>query len=400
MSILVINAGSSSLKFALFPSEGETELATGLVDWTDPAQGAEFVVRMADGRERRSPFGSADHRSAASLAIRSLFEAESPELGRLANVEAVGHRVVHGGLVFRESVQIDRSVKDELRRLSELAPLHNPPALEAIEHAQEVLPAVPHIAVFDTSYYSYMPDFRAVYPVPYDWTADWEVRKFGFHGISHAYLASRAAEMLGETGSETFRVVSCHLGNGCSATASVGAKAVQTTMGYTPMDGLMMGSRCGSIDPGVILHLIRKKGMTADEVDQALNFRSGLKGVSGVSNDYRAVSQAAAAGDERANLALAMYADRVRSAVGALAVSMGGLDALVFSAGVGEHSASLRAEVCRGLECLGVDLDPQANADLHPDADLSGGGRVKVLTIATREDRMIAREVRRVKPQA
>ncbi|HEU5116929.1 MAG TPA: acetate/propionate family kinase [Isosphaeraceae bacterium] len=394
MSILVINAGSSSLKFALYPSGGETELATGLVDWTDPARGAEFVVQTAEGRERRSPFGSSDHRSATSLAIRSLFETESPAVGRLADVEAVGHRVVHGGSTFRESVLIDRSVMDELRRLSELAPLHNPPALEAIEHAQEVLPAILHVAVFDTSYYAHVPEFRVTYPVPYDWTVDWDVRKFGFHGISHAYLASRAAEMLVETGSKAMRVVSCHLGNGCSATASVGGKAVQTTMGYTPLDGLMMGSRCGSIDPGVILHLIRKKGLTADEVDQALNFRSGLKGVSGVSNDYRAVSQAAAAGNERAKLALAIYADRVRSAVGALAVSMGGIDALVFSAGVGEHSSSLRAEVCRGLECLGVKIDPQANADLHPDADLSGDGRVKVLTIATREDRMIARETR------
>ncbi len=397
MSILVINAGSSSLKFALFPSDGETELATGLVDWTDPVRGAEFVVRTDDGGERRTPFGSTDHRSAASLAIRSLFEAESPDLGRLSDVEAVGHRVVHGGSVFLESVRIDAGVKKELSRLSELAPLHNPPALEAIEHAQEVLPGVPHIAVFDTAYYAHIQDFRAFYPVPYDWTTNWGVRKFGFHGISHAYLASKAAEMLGQADSGTLRVVTCHLGNGCSATASVGGKAVQTTMGYTPMDGLMMGSRCGSIDPGVILHLIRKKGLTADEVDQALNFQSGLKGVSGVSNDYRAVSQAAASGHERAKLALAIYADRVRAAVGALTVSMGGLDALVFSAGVGEHSASLRAEVCQGLECLGVQLDRDANADLHPDAELSGGNsRVKVLAIATREDLMIAREVRRL----
>lgn len=397
MSILVINAGSSSLKFALFSPDLQSELATGLVDWTDPTRSAEFLVRTFDGHERRTPFDSPDHRSAASLAIRSLFDSGSPDLGTIDDVQAVGHRVVHGGSVFLESVRIDPSVKDEINRLSELAPLHNPPALEAIEHAQEVLPHVPHIAVFDTAYYAHLPDFRAIYPVPYDWTTDSGVRKFGFHGISHAYLSARAAEMLSTADPNALRVVTCHLGNGCSATASVGGKAVQTTMGYTPLDGLMMGSRSGSVDPGLLLHMIRKKGLSADEVDDALNHQSGLKGVSGVSNDYRAVEQAASSGHSRARLALAIYADRIRSAIGSLSVSMGGLDALVFSAGIGEHSASLRQHVCQGLECLGVLIDPHANADLHPDADLSPDhARVRVLTIATREDRMIAADALRL----
>ncbi len=396
MSILVINAGSSSLKFGLFDDEAREELASGIVDWTDPVRGAEIAVKTAEGSERHSPYGTSDHRSAAALAIRTLFEAEDPALGRLTDIRAVGHRVVHGGAVFRSSVSIDREVKAELKTLAELAPLHNPPALEAIASAEEALSGLTHVAVFDTAYYAGIASERAIYPLPYEWFTDWGIRKFGFHGISHAYVAGRAAEMLGRD-PEDFRVVSCHLGNGCSATASRGGAAVETTMGYTPMDGLMMGTRCGSVDPGILLHVLRKKGLSADDLDDVLNHRSGLLGIAGLSSDYRAVQSAAEKGDERGRLALAMFATRVRGAIGSLAVALGGLDALVFTAGIGEHVPALRQEVCRGLECLGLRIDPARNAGATPDADLSAGDSPgRVLTIKTREDLMIAREARRV----
>lgn len=396
MSILVLNAGSSSLKFGLFDGDAHVELASGVVDWTDPARGAEIAVRPAAGPERRTPYGDADHGSAAALAIRALFESDDPALGRLGDVRAVGHRVVHGGAVFRSSVAIDGSVKVELGRLSALAPLHNPPALRAIASAEDALPGVPHVAVFDTAYFAGLAPSRAIYPLPYEWYADWGIRKFGFHGISHAYAAARAAELTGRDPA-TLRVVSCHLGNGCSAAASRGGSAVETTMGYTPIDGLMMGTRCGSVDPGALLHALRARGLSADDLDDALNHRSGLLGISGVSSDYRAVHEAASRGDERARLALAMFAERVRGAVGMLAVALGGLDALVFTAGIGEHAPDLRADACRGLECLGVAFDPAKNATARPDADLSSeGSRARVLIVRAREDLMIARETRRV----
>lgn len=395
MSILVINAGSSSLKFSLFDAEARAVLASGHVDWTDPDRGPELVVRTASGRSSQTPIEGSDHRSAASLAIRTLFEADDPAVGRLADVRAVGHRIVHGGTEFVESVPIDRNVKQALGRLAELAPLHNPPALEGIASAEAVLPGVPHVAVFDTAYFARMAPERVVYPLPYAWYEDWGIRRFGFHGISHDYVAGRAAELLGRS-SDGLRVVSCHLGNGCSAAASRGGVGVEMTMGYTPLDGLMMGTRSGSIDPGVLLHALRKLEVSADELDDVLNHRSGLLGVSGVSPDFRAVSEAADSGNDRARLALGIYAVRVRAAIGSMASALGGLDALVFTAGVGEHAATLRAEVCRDLEFLGVRLDAQANADRHSDADISAqDSAVRVLVIQTREDLLIAREAKK-----
>jgi acetate kinase len=393
VSILVLNAGSSSLKFGLFDDEARGGLASGFMDWTDPGRAPEIALTTASGGSRRSPIDGTDHRSAAALAIRAVFEADDPTLGRLADVRAVGHRVVHGGTEFVQSVPIDHAVRQALARLGELAPLHNPPALEGIASAEGVLPGVPHVAVFDTAFFARLPPERYVYPLPYSWYADWGVRRFGFHGISHAYVASRAAEMLGR---DDLRVVSCHLGNGCSAAASRGGVGVETTMGYTPMDGLMMGTRPGSVDPGALLHALRTLGVTPDELDDVLNHRSGLLGVSGLSPDFRAVADAAERGHERAGLALGIYAVRIRGAIGAMAAALGGVDALVFTAGVGEHAAKLRAEVCRGLEFLGLRLDEAVNSGAHPDADVAApDSPARILVVRTREDLLIAREARR-----
>ena len=346
MSILVINAGSSSLKFGLFDAEARQNLATGLIDWRKDPRQAELVIQPENGEPIRSRESVADHRTAVLNAIRRLGELSTASGDAARAIAVVGHRVVHGGTRFQEPVRIDADVKKAIAKLAELAPLHNPPALEAIEAAESALPQTPHVAVFDTSFFAALPPHAYVYPVPYAWFRDWGIRRFGFHGISHAYCAGRAAEQLGRAASE-LRLVICHLGNGCSASAVQAGRAVQTTMGYTPMEGLMMGTRCGSVDPGILLHVQRRYNLNADQLDQALNHESGLLGVSGVSSDYRQVKTAADEGKEEARLALAIFADRLRATIGALTVTMGGIDALVFTAGIGEHAADLRRPCVR-----------------------------------------------------
>lgn len=396
MSILVINAGSSSLKFGLFDADARGTLASGLIDWTADPQRASLVIQRPGMDDVRSQVEVSDHRTALVHAVRSLVETEPVTEGRPAVIAAIGHRVVHGGAVFRDSVRIDDGVKAAIAGFAELAPLHNPPALEGIEAAQAILPDVPHVAVFDTAFHAHLPPSACIYPLPYEWYTDWGIRRFGFHGISHAYCASRAAELL-DRDLSTLRLVTCHLGNGCSATAIRGGVSVATTMGFTPMEGLMMGSRSGSVDPGILVYVQQHRGLTAGQLDDLLNHRSGLLGVSGVSSDFRQVEAAAQSGHDRARLSLEMYAGRVRSAVGALSVTMGGVDALIFTAGVGEHSSSLRAAVCEGLQCLGLRLDDQRNAACHPDADVAtADSPARILVIHTREELMIARETRRI----
>lgn len=390
MSILVLNAGSSSLKFGLFDARAETSLASGLVDWKADPRLAALTVRVG-AEETRRQVEVTGHRAAVGAVLRALAGA-----GPLTQVAAVGHRVVHGGTLFADSTRLAPEVKAALAGLAELAPLHNPPSLEAIAAAEEALPGVPQVAVFDTTFYARLPPRAHVYPLPYEWYADWGVRRFGFHGISHAYCATRAAELLGR-GPAGLRLVSCHLGNGCSATAVRDGQAVATTMGYTPLEGLMMGTRSGSVDPGILVEVQRRHGLSAEDVDRALNRGSGLLGVSGVSSDFRQVEAAALGGHERSRLALDLYADRVRAAIGSLAVTLGGIDVLVFTAGVGENSAPLRAAVCDGLACLGLRLDPERNAACRPDADVAAADAPgRVLVVHTREEQLIAREVRRV----
>lgn len=386
MSILVINAGSSTLKFGLFDAAVRQTLATGLIDWRGDPRQAELVLRPRDGAPLNERVSVANHRTATIHAVNKL-----TNLGPNPII-LVGHRVVHGGTRFQEPVRIDVKVKATIAKLAELAPLHNPPALEAIEAAESALPRVPHIAVFDTSFFATLEPRAYVYPTPYAWFTDWGIRRFGFHGISHAYCTGRAAELLGRSPSE-LRLIVCHLGNGCSISAVRAGRAVQTSMGFTPLEGLMMGTRSGSLDPGILLHLQRRQHLSADQLDHALNHHSGLLGVSGVSSDYRQVKAAADQGNERARLALAIFADRIRATIGAYAVTMGGVDAVVFTAGIGEHAADLRAAICEGLQILGLRIDANRNAACSPDADIAcpdSPGRI--LVIRTQEELMIARE--------
>jgi acetate kinase len=284
--------------------------------------------------------------------------------------------------------------------LSELAPLHNPPALAAINAVEKALPGVPQAAVFDTTFYTSLAPKAYIYPLPYEWYSNWGVRRFGFHGISHAYCANRAAELL-RRDLRDLRIVSCHLGGGCSATAIKGGAAIATTLGFTTLDGLMMGTRSGAVDPGILTYLQRRQGLTVEQIDDALMNKSGLLGVSGVSLDLARIESAAAQGNERARLAFDMFADQVRSAIASLAVKMGGIDALIFTDRIGENSPALRAAACDGLECLGARLDPIRNAANRPDSDVATDtSHARILVVHTQEELMIARETGRLMKSA
>jgi acetate kinase len=392
MSILVLNAGSSSLKFSVFAQDADP-VASGLIDWKG-GQEASLTITRTGADRKQYPVQVAGYRDAMARILDAL-RAEKV-LTPAQPVAAVGHRVVHGGAEFRGSVRIDAHVLATIERLIALAPLHNPPALEVMRAAEQALPGIPSVAVFDTAFHASLPPSTFLYPVPYPWYEQWGVRRFGFHGISVAYCAGRAAEMLGRAAQEV-RLIICHLGNGCSATAVKNGASIATTMGFTPLEGLMMGTRSGSVDPGLLLNLLEQGKLDARQLDQALNHESGLLGISGVSSDYRLVETAANQGNERARLALEMFAGRVRLTIGALAVQLGGVDALVFTAGVGENSSSLRKNACIGLECLGLRLDEAKNTACKPDTDIaasSSSGRI--LVIRTREDLLIARETRKV----
>jgi acetate kinase len=389
MNILLLNAGSSSLKAVLMESADGAIIARGLADWAGVATRYQFA-----GLDRKERTENVPWRGHAKAVERFVADLTTTQRSTLA---AVGHRVVHGG-PFTSSVRITPAIRSRIMELADMAPLHNPPSLEALAAAEVELSSVPQVAVFDTAFHATLSSEAYTYPLPANWTRDWGIRRYGFHGLSHAYCASRAAEMLGRDPAPlATRLVICHLGHGCSASAVVGGKCVDTTMGFTPLDGLMMATRSGSIDPSIVLHAQEHHGLTAAQVETALNRESGLLGVSGISADMRQILKAAQDGNEQARLALGIYTHRVRQAIGALAVTMGGVDALVFTAGVGENSAEVRQTICTGLECVGLELDAHANATCRPDADIAterSPGRVFV--IATREDVTMLKEVLQV----
>ncbi|MFV1967206.1 MAG: acetate/propionate family kinase [Pirellulaceae bacterium] len=395
MQILVVNAGSSSMKFGLYDFDSLEPVARGLLDWRGESHRATITITPSHGDRIETQRDVLDYRRGAVEALRLLGQHQlTGDDG--SSIRVVGHRLIHGGEEIREPVRIDAAMKEHILRFTHLAPLHIPAVIQAIEACEEALEGVPQTGLFDTAFFGSIPPAAYIYPVPYDWYRDWGIRRFGFHGTSHAYCTERATQMLDEDPAQ-LRLVLCHLGQGASATAVRGGKAVDNTMGYTPLEGLMMGTRSGSVDPGILIHVQREFGLSADALDDALNKKSGLLGVSGLTSDFRELEAAAAGGHERAQLALEVYAYRVRAVVGALSVSLGGLDALVFTGGIGENAAGLRAMVCSGLECLGVYLDPARNAAGKADCDVAtDGSAARVLLIHTREETMIAREARRL----
>jgi acetate kinase len=361
MRVLVVNAGSSSLKVSLVDDDDST-----IVEREFEASGGRF-----DGSELRAA------------------------VDEMEGVGAVGHRVVHGGPRYPASVRVDAQLIDYLGSIADLAPLHLPASLAGITAVQSLLPGVPAVACFDTAFHSSLPQAAATYAIPLEWRTRLGIRRYGFHGFSHAYAARRAAEML--TRSEaSLRVVTCHLGAGASLAAVLGGHSVDTTMGFTPMEGLVMATRSGSVDPGMVLWLQRHEGFTEPELNEALDLRSGLYALAGVA-DMQEVVRRASAGEDRSRLALDVYVHRLRSSIAAMASAMNGLDAVVFTGGVGEHSAPVRSEAIDGLRFLGLGISPELNVNVSGDADISApGADAKTLVVRAREDIEVAREVRRV----
>jgi acetate kinase len=389
--ILVCNAGSSSLKFSLFDAENEALLADGCVDWLrKPAQ---LVFRGANQPEVREELKLEKHADAVArilddLQTGSLATLQSPE-----DLRAVGHRVVHGGDRYTSAVQINAEVKRTIEELTELAPLHNPASLEGINAVEQVLPKVPQVAAFDTAFHATLSEAARTYPLPQKWTREWGIRRYGFHGLSHSYCSSEAAKIIGQQG---LRLVIAHLGNGASVSAVRDGVCVDTSMGFTPLEGLMMATRSGTIDPGILIYLLRHKGLDAEELDNALNYQSGLLGISGISSDLRQLLSELPHNPD-ARLAVDVYVHRIVQTIGAMAATLGGIDALVFTAGVGEHAAKIRKRVCEKLKYLGLDLDPDTNENCKPDADIAmPASTARILVIATREDLTIMRETRRL----
>jgi acetate kinase len=386
MQILVLNAGSSSIKFSVIEAESEQLVLSGQADWS--ALPAKFVLHRP-GEEAVKATLQADTNSDA---VTNILHEIAPIVSSLGQIGAVGHRVVHGGDAYTGCVRIDDNVKKTLTDLCELAPLHNPISLEGIRAAEESWPNVPQFASFDTAFHATLSESARTYAVPHIWTRDWKLRRYGFHGLSHAYCTLQAAKVLGRP-VDDLRLIICHLGHGCSVTAVRDGVSVDTSMGFTPLDGLVMATRSGSIDPGLLTHVMRHKGLNAEDVDRVLNRESGLLGVSGVSADMRQILQGARNGHEACRLALDVYVRRLRQTIGAMFVTLGGLDALVFTAGVGENAVEVREAVSDGLTCIGIELDKQANQTCAPDADIAVmTSDARVLVIATREDLTIVRE--------
>ena len=396
MKILVLNAGSSTQKSCLYdiPDSSVPEcppepLWEGTIDW-GRSRYAELTV-MANDRQQKFSLEVASRSQALNQLLKTLTEGEVSVLANLEEIDIVGHRVVHGGTEYSQPTRISPEVKAAIAKLIPLAPAHNPAHLEGIEAIEQILGNIPQLAVFDTAFHSRIPLSAATYPLPYDWLAK-GIRRYGFHGISHQYCARRAAQIL-DRPLDTLKLITCHLGNGASLAAIANGISINTTMGFTPLEGLMMGTRSGSIDPAIAIFLMREEGFNADRLDRLFNRESGLKGIFGTSGDMREISAAMDKGSNRAKLAFEMYIHRLKMGIGSMAASLGGVDASIFSAGVGENSALVREAACEGLGFLGIHLDREKNWAHPVDADIAATeAKVRVLVVHTQEDWAIAGE--------
>jgi acetate kinase len=399
VKILVLNSGSSSQKCCLYevaaplPADPPPPLWEARLEWGMAGGQADLRIRRAAGPASTQILPASSRAAAMEALLAGLWEGPARALRGPAEIDAVGHRVVHGGPDFREPARITPEVAAAIERLSEFAPLHNRAEVEGIRLVERMFGAVPQVAVFDTAFHRHMPRAAAVYPGPYAWL-DEAIERYGFHGINHRYCAFRAAHLL-EKDPLSLRLITCHLGNGCSLAAIRAGQSIDTTMGFTPLEGLMMGSRSGSVDPGILIHLIRRHGYGPDDLDRILNYESGLIGLSGVSSDMREVLAAAKEGHPRARLAFDVFIHRLRSSIGAMLASLGGLDALIFTAGIGENSPEVRAAACEPFRFLGLEIDSAANerAAGAEDGDIaSKNSAVHVLVIRAQEDWAIAGE--------
>ena len=391
MNVLVLNAGSSSLKYQLINVETHEVLAKGICERVGSAEA--FHKHGIDENEVVIDTPMPDHNAAMALVLEALTSGPTKAIDSLDDIDAVGHRVVQGGKYFDRSVLIDDDVVAKIDELAELAPLHNKAALMGIEACREQMPGKPMVAVFDTSFFQTIPPKAYMYPLPYELYEKHAIRKYGAHGTSHRYIAERAAAFMDEP-LEDLKLITCHLGNGCSISAIDHGVAVDTSMGLTPLDGLMMGTRCGAIDPAIVPFIMEKENLTAAEVNDLMNKKSGLLGISGISNDLRSVRQASEEGDERAQLAYDMYSNSAKKYIGQYIAVMGGVDAIVLTAGVGENCDKMRRLIFAGLQPLGIKIDLEKNrAGLRGEREIStDDSEVRIVIIPTDEEYMIARD--------
>ncbi|EDL65352.1 acetate kinase [Bacillus sp. SG-1] len=390
--MIAINAGSSSLKFQLFEMPQEEVITKGLIERIG-LNDSVFSISV-NGEKQKEVTDIPNHEVAVKMLLDKLTSAGIIE--SLDEIEGIGHRVVHGGEIFNDSVIITEEVIEKIEELSELAPLHNPANVTGIRSFQSVLPNVPAVAVFDTAFHQTMPESSFLYSLPYEYYENYGIRKYGFHGTSHKYVSERAAEMLGRP-KEQLRLISCHLGNGASIAAIEGGKSIDTSMGFTPLAGVAMGTRSGNIDPALIPFIMEKTGKSADEVLDVLNKKSGMLGVSGLSSDLRDIESQAEEGNERAELALEVFANRIHKYIGSYASRMYGVDAIIFTAGIGENSDIVREKVLKGLEFMGIYWDPARNKVRGEETFINyPHSPVKVMIIPTNEEVMIARDVQRL----
>ena len=392
MKILVINAGSSSLKYQLVDTDLDKMLAKGLCERVGSKDS--YIKHGADKDERIFAQYMADHEEALKVVFDALIHSERSTITSIDEIDAIGHRIVHGGNYFDSSALITDEVLQKIESLCTLAPLHNPPALKCIQVCQDLAPGLPQVAVFDTSFFQTLPPSAYMYPLPYELCEKHQIRKYGAHGTSHRYIANRCAALMDQP-LEDLKIITCHLGNGCSISAIDHGIAVDTSMGFTPLDGLMMGTRCGAIDPAIIPFLEEAEGLTPTQINEIMNKKSGLLGVSGISNDMRDVRKGAEAGEERAVLAYEMYAHSIRKYLGQYMIEMAGVDAIVLTAGVGENCDRMRRLAFAGLQPLGIILDQEKNSRSHHGKERfisHDDSPVKIIVIPTNEEMMIAQD--------
>ena len=405
MKVLVLNSGSSSQKSALFKIDGamdgtaSQEPATPLweakIEWGGPSP--ELLIRTSTGTNLRdkAKIGEGDRRRAMECMLETLWNGEARVLGGRNEIDVVGHRVVHGGPHLRDPARVTPEVKSTIASVAPFAPLHSRSELEGISIVEELLRGTPQVAVFDTGFHGTLPRPAAQYPGPYEWFEE-GIRRYGFHGINHQYCSHRAAQLLRRP-LESLRIVSCHLGNGCSLAAIRGGESVDTTMGFTPLEGLMMGTRSGSVDPGILTYLVRESSISGEDLDWILNRRSGLLGISGMSADMREIESAMSYGNERAQLAFDMFVHRLQAGIAAMASVLSGIDVLLFTAGIGENSWQVRLAACTNLGFIGVKVDREKNSQSRTDVEISAAdSKVRVLVIRAQEDWAIAQACVRI----
>ena len=398
MKILVINAGSSSIKYQLIDMDGEKLIAKGQCDRIG-IEGGNFKQKVEGRADYVLDVQMANHAEAVRIVLDTLVSKENGVIESLDEISAVGHRVLHGGEKFSGSVIIDEKVIETIEECCELGPLHNPANLTGIRACEQLMPGVPQIAVFDTGFHQTMPDYAYLYALPYEYYEKYKIRRYGFHGTSHRYVSMRAADMLGRADDPTgLRIVTCHLGNGSSLAAVKDGKCYDTSMGLTPLEGIMMGTRCGSIDPAIVPLLMKKENLTPDQIDTIMNKKSGILGVSQVTSDNRDIEEGARNGNKRYQLIESMIVHQLTKLVGGYAAAMGGVDAIVFTGGIGENNPHYRARVAKNLEFMGVKIDEAKNDKAKRTSDendvSAADSKVKVLVIPTNEELMIAKDTK------